>query len=132
MAWYTNLLIVVAVALGFPVLLVSCALRAWTKSPTFPSIKPWPWAENQGPYRPLVDEWRWELLNKWYGNSEDGVSGAQAWIWENGVVGPVAYYSTFPSWVPQWVKAYCWSAWRNSANNLKRPLRGDSNVGIVP
>lgn len=123
--------IVLAVALGFLVLLPFCVLRAWA-GPTFPSIKPWPaGAEGVGPHRPYVDEWKWEPLNKWYGNSEDGVSGEHAWIWDasNHLV---PYYSTFPAGVPQCCKAYAWSAWRNSANNLRRPLRGDSLTGIVP
>lgn len=126
-----ELKIILAIALGFSVLLIPCLFHLWT-GPTFPSIKPWPeGTQGVGPSRPLVDEWRWELLNKWYGNSEDGVSGQYAWIW-NANNQLVPYYSTFPSWVPQWMKAYAWSAWRNNANNLKRPLRDDSLTGVVP
>lgn len=120
MAWCT---IPLAVALGFPVLLFPCLFHLWTE-PTFKSIKPLP-------NRALVDEWRWEWLNKWYGNSEDGVSGQQALIWDSsGHLVP--YASTFPARTPKWVVAYCWSAWRNNANNIKRPLRTDGNVGTVP
>ena len=126
----TELKIIAAVALGFIVLLPACLFKAWG-DPTFPSIKPWPsGTENVGPYRPKVDEWSIPLLNKWYGNSEDGVSGERAWVWDS-TNKLVPYYSTFPAWVPQWAKAYAWSAWRNNANNLKRPLRGDSLTGIV-
>lgn len=116
---------VTAVALGFPALLLPCLFHLWT-APTYPSIKPWPaGTPNAGPYRPLVDEWRWNWLNYWYANSEDGVSGQQAWVWSaDGKLVP--YASTFPAWVPEWAVAYCWSAWRNNANNLKRPLRADS------
>lgn len=133
-----QLKIILAVALGFFVLLPATLFHMWT-GPTFPSIKPCPdgsatiggYGCVTGPARRYVDEWSLEILNKWYGNSEDGVSGKYAYIWDanNNLV---PYYSTFPSWMPQWAMAYAWSAWRNNANNLKRPLRGDSLTGQVP
>lgn len=114
---------VLIVALGV-VLIPFCILHAWT-APAYPSIKPWPsGTENNGPYRPTVDEWAWDLLNIWYANSEDGVSGQQAWIWVNGAL--VRYPDTFPTWVPAWLIAICWSVWRNNANNYKRAFRTDS------
>ena len=118
-----------AIAVGAPLILVASYFQLWTE-PNYPSIKPWPsGTPNVGPYRPLVDEWRWKWLNSWYANSEDGVSGKQAWVWvpnDQGVPTLIPYYTTFPSWVPEWCIAFAWSAWRNNANNLKRPLRKDS------
>ena len=118
-----------AVGLGFPLLLVACLCGAIT-APTYLSIKPWPsGTPNDGPYRPTVDEWSWKWLNYWYANSEDGVSGRQAWIWQQAPAAMfptlVPYASTFPSWVPYKVIAYFWNC-RNNANNVKRPLRKDS------
>lgn len=109
--------------LGFIVLLPACLLRAWT-DPDYPSIKPLPYSR-----RYSVDEWSWNWLNYWYGNSEDGVSGGDALVWGSGANAGklVWYYSTLPRWVPLWARAYAWSAWRNGANNLKRPLRTDGN-----
>lgn len=119
----TQAKIVLAVALGL-LLIPFCFRRAWT-APAYPSTKPWPsGTPNLGPHRPLVDQWSWSLLNAWYANVEDGVSGQQAWVWENGVL--VTYASTFPSWMPDWAIAIAWSVWRNNANNLKRPLRNDT------
>jgi hypothetical protein len=111
-------MIAIAELLGFVILLPACLLHLWTP-PTYPSIKPLP-----NPLRTHVDEWRWPLLNKWYGNSEDGVSGQQAFVFDN-AGHLIPYASTFPSWVPKWAIAYAWSAWRNGANNLKRPSRTD-------
>ena len=116
----TKLKIALAELLGFIVLLPACLLHAWTTYPTYPSIKPLP---SELRYR--VDEWTWSWLNYWYANSEDGVSGQDAFVWVNGQL--VCYYETFPRWVPTWARAYAWSAWRNGANNLKRPLRTDGN-----
>jgi hypothetical protein len=115
----TYALIAFAIAAGFVVLLPACLAHAWT-GPTYPSIKS-KLLDPKDLSRPFVDEWSWSWLNKWYGNSEDGVSGQYAFIWVG--EGVVRYQDTFPSWVPKWAIAYCWSAWRNSANNLRRPLR---------
>lgn len=113
--------IVIAIALGFVVLLPACLLHAWTDT-TYPSIKPCLWP-GEGDTRPNVDLWRWNWLNYWYANTEDGVSGQNAYIWVNDKPGHYSlerYPTTFPKWVPQAVVAYCWSAWRNNADNLKR------------
>lgn len=152
---YPYLKVAFAVVAGFFVLLPAVLLHAWTAPPTFKSIKPWPsGTEGQGPSRALVDEWRWKWLNKWYGNSEDGVSGQQAYIWERPLApmplqpqlvpympAPVWAQGVHPSWLKPvyrtyiWLldswRAYAWSAWRNNANNLKRPYRGDSLTGVV-
>lgn len=111
----TALTIAFAELAGFVVLLPACLLRAWTPA-TIPSTKPLPG-------RQLVDTWRWRWLRPWYANVEDGVSGQQARVWNAGGTALVPYASTFPAWVPQWAIAYGWSAWRNGANNAKRPLR---------
>jgi hypothetical protein len=114
----TAVLIGVAEMLGFVVLLPASVMHAWTAPPAYISIKP---VLTTQPARLVVDEWRWNWLNAWYGNSEDGVSGQQALLQ---VDGQYVYYPTlFPSWTPKWCIAYAWSAWRNGANNLKRPLR---------
>lgn len=114
--------IVVAEVLGFIVLLPACILHAWT-APTYPSIKPLPG-------RATVDQWTWSWLNAWYSNVEDGVSAQQAllYLWVTDKYEYVPYASTYPSWVPKWVIAYAWSAWRNGANNIKRPLRTDNSA----
>lgn len=114
-------MIALAEVLGFFLLLPACIANAWTE-PTYPSIKPLVLAGYGNTIRTHVDEWKWKWLNKWYANIEDGVSGQRAWIYDDkGRLIP--YASTYPSWTPKWVIAYGWSAWRNGANNIKRPLR---------
>lgn len=110
---------------GAVLILIASWCGAYT-GPVYASIKPYPAGRVGGiPYRPLVDVWAWNWMNYWYANSEDGVSGQYAWIWDaDGNLVP--YASTFPSWTPKWVIAWTWSAWRNNANNFKRPLRTDS------
>ena len=114
--------IVFAILLGFLVLFPACLMQAWTPA-SYASIKPNLW-ENDN-YRPFVDLWKWKWLNYWYANVEDGVSGRQAYIWipdklEPGHFVLVPYVQTFWYYTPEWVIAYCWSAWRNNADNLKR------------
>ena len=111
-----------AESMGFVILLPACVLHKWTDA-TVPSSKPIVVDTRRGTfYRPTVDQWSWSWLNAWYANVEDGVSGQQAWVWDaNGH--QVPYPSLYPAWVPKWVIAYGWSAWRNGANNIKRPLR---------
>lgn len=46
--------------------------------------------------------------------------GYLTWIWgneEDGVL-PDAR-NNYMTWAPDWLRAYVWSAWRNSANNLR-------------
>lgn len=119
----TKAKIALAVLLGV-LLIPFCYRRAWTGA-TYPSTKPWPSGTPKvGPYRPFVEQWSWAPLNAWYANVEDGVSGQNAWVWENGVLVP--YASTFAPGTPDWIIAIAWSVWRNNANNLKRPLRNDT------
>lgn len=60
-----------------------------------------------------IDRWSWRPLNVLYGNPEDGVSGQYALIWVNSVLSPYMPHAS-AAW-----RAYCWSAWRNSCDNLK-------------
>lgn len=103
----------------------ACIAHAWTE-PTYSSIKPYPDVDpgKVGKIsRPLVDEWKWNWLNTWYANPEDGVSGQQAYIWDaNGHMVPYASGFRFKA---KWWVALCWNA-RNNANNIKRPYRDDS------
>lgn len=50
----------------------------------------------------IVTVWKWKAIDAIWGNAEDGV------------VGPPWYNPNESAW-----KAYLWSAWRNSANNLR-------------
>lgn len=61
-----------------------------------------------------ISQWRWHWLNTIYGNREDGVSGEEAFIWVDGVR---VLYRPF-TWTP--LRAWLWSAWRNSVNELSR------------
>ncbi len=99
----TQVVQVVASVAGLVVLLLPCRLRAWQPSP-HPSI-------NDG--RP-IDEWSWPLLNRVYGNPEDGVSGEHALVWVNGTT-----RVPFDPTLSPWRRAYAWSALRNSADQLK-------------
>lgn len=117
-----------AIIVGAPLILVASYFQLWTE-PNYPSIKPWPsGTPNVGPHRPFVRQWQIRWMNWWYMNTEDDLTGGDgAWIWDKSTPPKlVRYDSTFPSWVPKWAIAFAWSAWRNNANNLKRPLRNDS------
>lgn len=115
-AWFAvvQLVSIAATVLGWAVLIPFCLLQAWT-APVCLSNKPWPSGmPDLGPARVLIDRWRFKPLNWIYGNPEDGVSGRQAYIWAT----PSAPALYMPgAWAP-W-RAYLWSAWRNSADNLK-------------
>lgn len=89
--------------IGYVVLLPMCLFRAWEKSPT-PSI-------NDGR---TIDRWSLHFMNAIWGNPEDGVSGQTALVWEGAT--RVEYWLSCKY---DWVRAYAWSAWRNSCNNLK-------------
>jgi hypothetical protein len=94
---------VIAPLVGLVVLIPFCLARAWE-----------PCWSSKGPY-PVhaIDCWKWAPLNKFYGNPEDGVSGKYALIWKGNVRVPY-----MPNAWPPW-RAYCWSAWRNTADQLK-------------
>lgn len=107
--WFViaQLISLVATILGFFVLIPFCLTRDWWEDPEAKSIK-------DGRF---IDVWRWPPLNWIYGNPEDGVSGLHALIWDNGKLVPYKSDAQYP-WGVIW-RAYCWSAWRNSCNNLK-------------
>ena len=98
-----QLISLVATIVGWFLLIPFVLSKAWTV-PVVESYK--------GDGR-MVDRWKLSILNPIYGNPEDGVSGQQAIIYTNGVPGPY-----MPgAWAP-W-RAYLWSGWRNSSDNLK-------------
>lgn len=96
-----QLVMLLATILGWIVLVPFALARAWEPCPS-----------RFDPSR-VIDRWKWKPLNAVYGNPEDGVSGMKALVWTNGVQGPY-----MPGAWPAW-RAYLWSAWRNSADNLK-------------
>ena len=93
-------------AIGYFLLIPFCLAQAW--EPCESTINPF----NRAP-RP-ISKWKWEWLNTIYGNREDGVSGKEALIW----VGVVRLPYRPNTWAP--LRAWLWSAWRNSTNELSR------------
>lgn len=91
---------------GYGLLIPFCLARAW--QPCTSTINPF------GREPREIDEWKWAWLNRVYGNYEDSVSGAKALIWVNGE--RVLYRPN--TWAP--LRAWLWSAWRNSTNELSR------------
>lgn len=91
---------------GWFILIPFCLARCW--EPCESTINPF----GRAP-RPIT-LWRSAWLNSIYGNREDGVSGAEALIWVNGE--RVPYRPN--TWAP--LRAWLWSAWRNSTNELSR------------
>lgn len=101
-AWFVvvQLIMLATAVIGWVMLIPFCLRRAWVLD-----------AQSIKDGRP-IDRWKWRWLYP-YQNPEDGVSGATALIWSSN--GLVAYMPDAPAW---W-RAYCWSAWRNSCDNLK-------------
>lgn len=121
-----------AEALGFVILLPLCIFHLWTE-PVYDSIKPETIKEGDHLfYRDRVDQWRWNWVNRWYANTEDGVSGQYAIVYIDSRGNLGLYPDLFPRWTPRWLVAYCWSAWRNGANNVKRPYRTDGLTRAYP
>lgn len=104
--WFVivQLISLVAMVLGWLVLIPFCLGQAWTISTLSGSIK-------DGRH---IDHWNAGWLRYVYDNPEDGVSGQQALVCNTD--GQLVSYMPH-AWAP-W-RAYCWSAWRNSADNLK-------------
>jgi hypothetical protein len=101
--WASQLLMTIATILGWFLLIPFCIGKAWSVNAR--SIK-------DG--RP-IDTWKYSWLNYIYGNPEDGVSGGCAVVWTSGSPGPYRPgLSTWPG-----LRAYLWSAVRNSCDNLK-------------
>lgn len=109
MTWRDYLKIGAAILLGVPVIAVAALCKVY-QGPIHDSIKP-----GHG----KIDYWSWQWMNYWWANTEDG-NGLYA------VVNGAAYRTLLPSWMPDWMIVFAWSAWRNNANNLKRPFRNDS------
>lgn len=105
--WAAQLVSAALTIVGWFVLIPFCAARAWRDSAT-PSI-------NDGR---VIDEWSFAPLNWIYGNPEDGVSGKDALIWTSATTRSEYMPGANDAW-----RAYCWSAWRNSTNNLKYVFR---------
>ena len=115
---------IAAALVGYVILLPFCLAQAWETSPV-PSIGQKAWL-TRGP----VDRWRWGPLNAVYGNPEDGVSGQAALVWGSGPdAGKLVAY--WPG-APAWLRAYAWSAWRNSADQLKYAFRWTGPTGCAP
>lgn len=123
--WFAiaQLLMLVMMVLGWFVLILPCLLQAWETSPA-PSI-------NDGR---KIDRWRWRIL-VWADNPEDGISGQTALVWGSGAnAGKRVPYMPTPDWLKRftelpsrklyrWIhdawRAWIWSAWRNSTDQLK-------------
>jgi hypothetical protein len=103
--WYVTVqsIMFVAMVVGWLFLWIPCVLHAWKRAAAV-SIKD----------GRAIDLWSWFPLNYVYGNPEDGVSGAQALIGD--ATGQLVPY--LPN-ATAWRRAYLWSGWRNSCDNLK-------------
>lgn len=100
---FVQLVALIAMIIGWFLLIVPCALRAWT--PVEEIYEP-DWAVELGLPKSTIRIWSWGWLNYIWGNDEDGVSGTNK------------FNPTDSKW-----RAYVWSAWRNSANNLRFVFR---------
>lgn len=98
-----QLIMLAATVIGWFVLIPFCLAQAW--EPVISTLDP----------KRAIDKWKWEPLNLVAGNREDGVSGARALIWNHTGTARVPY---MPNAHPAW-RAYLWSGWRNSCDNLK-------------
>jgi hypothetical protein len=96
--WFAvvQLISLIAMVIGWVLLIPFCVAHAWVPIGS-------------------IDRWTWSPLNWMYGNPEDGVSGQYARIWNSTGTALVRY---MPNASAAW-RSYCWSAWRNSCNNLK-------------
>lgn len=116
-----QLVMLLATVLGWFLLLPFCVFKRWT-------TRQWLDAEHilyslSIKDTRVIDHWNSILLNVIYGNPEDGVSGKQALVWaDDGSLSPHPYMAMAPDW---W-RAYCWSAWRNSCDNLKYVFANDA------
>ncbi len=105
--WF-NFLIVQLIArsmmiIGWVLLIVPCVMKAW--EPVEQIYQP-KWAKDDDLPKKTIYVWRWQWLNKVWGNDEDGV------------VSGLRNFKEYNPNATRW-KAYLWSAWRNSANNLR-------------
>lgn len=106
-----QLLMLLATVAGWFILLPWCIAHGWSDWDHQPSGSVRLKSIKDGR---MIDQWGAPLLRLLYNNPEDGVSGQQALVWLYGTTqGP--YMPDAPAW---W-RAYCWSALRNSCDNLK-------------
>lgn len=100
---FVQLSSLVAMVIGWFILIIPCALGAW--KPVDRVYCPM-WMEQQGLPKGTIYIWKLNWMNAVWGNDEDGVTG------------PLWYNDPISKW-----RAYLWSAWRNSANNLRFVFR---------
>ncbi len=106
---------VLAPLLGLVILIRPCLKQEWQECQSTANLF--------GRAPRTIDCWKNPWIQSIYGNPEDGVSGKYALVWytpPGGVWGSqylVPYKAPFTQWAP-W-RAYCWSAWRNTADQLK-------------
>jgi hypothetical protein len=116
-AWFAvvQLVQLLATVIGWVLLIPFCLTQAWTTRA--PVIGDSMFVRSIKDGR-VIDRWSFAPLNAVYGNPEDGVSGAHAIIWGNGVEIPLGKQGPYMAGAnPIW-RAYCWNA-RNSAASLK-------------
>lgn len=97
---FVQLVALIAMVIGWFLLIVPCACGAW-KQAVAPYTPNWYTGQPR-----TINIWSWGWLNKIWGNDEDGVTETN-------------WYNTGDS---RW-RSYLWSAWRNSANNLRFVFR---------
>lgn len=102
-----QLVSMLAMIIGWILLIVPCAMRAWVE---VEQIYQADWQVLQGLPKKKIKIWAWRWLNAIWGNDEDGVV--------SGLRGNVEYNPNGSRF-----KAYLWCAWRNSANNLRFVFR---------
>jgi hypothetical protein len=88
--WIYQIQAFVLMVLGWVLLAPLCLVRAWR--PTY---------SHKHPY---INVWRNDTIDAIWGNEEDGVTGDD-------------FYLPTTDWR---IRAYLWSAWRNSVNNFNR------------
>lgn len=111
-----QLVMLVATVAGLVILLPACVFKRWTMFQCLGADdRDWHFIYALSiKDKRQIDHWNSILLNLVYGNPEDGVSGQQALVWTSDGK-QVPYMPGAPAW---W-RAYCWSALRNSCDNLK-------------
>src|SRR5690348_14985066 len=100
---FVQLVSLICMLIGWFLLIIPCIMKAW--EPVEQIYQP-QWAIDQKIPKKTIQIWTWSWLNPVWGNNEDGVV--------NGLRAGIDYNPNASRWL-----AYCWSAWRNSANNLR-------------
>ncbi len=94
---FVQVVALIAMIVGWFLLIIPCTLGAWRP---IQQIYTPEWMDSY--YKKGIYVWSWDWLNSIWGNDEDGVVGITDYNPPGGRF-----------------KAYLWSAWRNSANNLR-------------